>query len=104
MTTITGPVEPGTVAELDGILTTHRAQLFGHLARYAASHHLSAADVAALLGQNVDTVRDWEHWAAQGPACTCTSDGHGRTVPRFDCPIHGDVVYRNPVRCRLMAV
>ncbi|ACZ32461.1 hypothetical protein Xcel_3462 (plasmid) [Xylanimonas cellulosilytica DSM 15894] len=98
------PLEPGIVAELDDILRTHRAQLFGHLARHAAHHNLSAADVADLLAENVDTVHDWLRWASEGPACTCTHGADGTiAVQHFDCPVHGDTLYRNQVRNRLAA-
>ncbi len=98
------PVESGADTELDDILRTHRAQLFGHLARFAAHHNLGAADVAEILERNVDTVHDWQRWAAEGPACTCTRGHDGAiAVQHFDCPVHGDTVYRNQVRKRLVA-
>ena len=98
------PTESGIDAELDDILRTHRAQLFGHLARMAAHHNLSAADVAELLGENVDTVHDWQRWAAEGPTCTCTHGADGAiAVQHFDCPVHGNTVYRNQIRNRLVA-
>lgn len=106
MTATTAPARsagPLVAAELDEILRTHRAQLFGHLASLAAHHGLDADDVARLLDRNLDTVSDWLRWAAEGPTCTCRHDGTRITVVQFDCPVHGDTLYRNNVRNRLTA-
>ena len=52
MTATTAPARsagPLVAAELDEILRTHRAQLFGHLASLAAHHGLDADDVFRTL-------------------------------------------------------
>ena len=54
--------------------------------------------------ENVDTVHDWQRWAAEGPTCTCTHGADGAiAVQHFDCPVHGNTVYRNQIRNRLVA-